>query len=248
MLLMACASVGCGSFYDYVDSTCYQIKCDHHAKTAWMEVRDLYEGVAFPYNFGEGFRAGYKAVCLGDDTGCPPPMPPRRYWSSCYLNCEGQARAMAWYDGYAHGVVAASCGGCGSHGHVVTGGGTGDGALGSALKGYKPPAPNPYLDQLGPAGYGPNAPRGYDEHGYDPEGFDPHEYGPAPTPFDPSIVPPHGDDLPVIPPPIQGPGSELPPEVERPNRGQAAPEAPAVLNERELPLLPAAEIYRVPVF
>jgi len=234
MLLLACMSAGCGSLYDTVDSTFYQINCDHRAKSAWMDVRDLYSGVAFPFNFGEGFRAGYRAVCMGNDTGCAPPLPPRRYWSSCYLNCEGKARAMAWYDGYAHGVVAASCDGCEAHSQIVTGAANGSGVLGSALKGYKPPAPNPnpYLNQYGSGEYGPE--------GLGPDDYGPGGYGPEPTPIGPAP-----DEL---PPDEFAPGETFPEDAVPEYQEEFAPEAPAVLRDRNVPHLPAAELYRVPVF
>lgn len=239
MFLLACTSTGCAQqLFDYVDNACYELKCEHRAKSAWMDARDLYGGVAYPYNFGEGFRDGYRAVCMGNDSGCAPPTPPRRYWSSCYMNCEGKAKAMAWYDGYAHGVVAASCGGCSSGCQVVTGGGGGDGVLGSALKGYKPPVTDPYLNHHRPDEYGPD---GYDQNGYGPDG-----YGPEPTPYGQPVGP--DLDLEGVPSPDGDLPGELFPEDAVPEEGGLAPQAPAVLRSREVPHLPSAEVYRVPVF
>ncbi|MBX3438776.1 MAG: hypothetical protein KF861_14880, partial [Planctomycetaceae bacterium] len=126
--------------------------------------------------FAEGFRAGYKAVCMGNDNVCAPPMPPRRYWSSCYLNCEGKAKAMAWYDGFGHGIVAASSSGCGSQCQVVTGAAGGSGELGSALKGYQPPLPNQYGNQ--PI----------------PEGAYPERSAPQPIPSSRPLLPPPAED------------------------------------------------------
>jgi hypothetical protein len=34
-------------------------------------------------------------------------MPPRCYWKHCYQNCEGRQKIDAWYQGYAHGAMAA---------------------------------------------------------------------------------------------------------------------------------------------
>jgi len=229
MLLLACTSSGCGHFFDYVDSTVHEMKCKHRAKSAWMDARDLYCGVSYPFNFGEGFRAGFKSVCLGNDTGCAPPMPPRRYWSSCYLNCEGQAKAMAWYDGYGHGVVAADCSGSASHCQVVTGSG-GSSEYGSALKGYKPPVQSPYANPNGPE--------------YDGVG------GGEPTPIEPLLAPP-----PEQPLPAPAPSEEAPVPYAPRGDGDFVPPAPGantspleVRGNRGLPHLPAAEAYRVPVF
>ncbi len=58
------------------------------------------------HNFGEGFRAGYRDVASGSN-GCPPPLPPRQYWSWKYQNPEGQAKIAAWFAGYPHGAKAA---------------------------------------------------------------------------------------------------------------------------------------------
>ncbi len=226
MLLLACTSSGCGNFFDYVDNTAYQLKCEHRAKAAWMDVRDLYGGVSYPFNFGEGFRAGYKAVCLGNDTGCAPPMPPRRYWSSCYLNCEGKAKAMAWYDGYGHGIVAADCSGCADHCQAVTGSG-GSGEYGSALKGYKPPVQSPSANPYGPE--------------YDGAG------GAEPTPIEPLLAPP-----PEQPFQAPAPVEEAPEPYAPRNDGEPVPPVPdaplEVLRNPGLPHLPAAEAYQVPVF
>lgn len=207
MLWLVCASSGCGHFFDYVDSVCYQCQCDHRAKMAWMDARDLYGHVAYPYNFGEGFRAGYKAICMGKD-GCSPPMPPRRYWSSCYLNCEGRAKAMAWYDGFGHGVVAASSSGCANHGQIAIGvGSTSGGEMGSALKGYKPPVRNPDPGAHGLEGYGPDGP------------------GPQPTPFDRQLTPVPGE--PGGPEPLPEEESESVPEAPAVLGPQAIPYLPA---------------------
>ncbi len=231
MLLLVCTSTGCGHFIDHVDGTAYSIKCKHRAKMAWMDARDLYGCVSYPYNFGEGFRAGYADVCMGNDTGCTPAVPPRRYWSSCYLNCEGKGKAMAWADGFAHGALAASCDGCAGQCQISTygssgSGGGGNGEYGTALKGYRPPqANNPY-------GNNP-----------DPYGVD--DYDPEPTP----------DDLPLAPPP--GSGFDGPDSIDDFDEGgELVPEAPTetglpleVWRQPMAPTAPrTAEAYHAPVF
>ncbi|MGD9855159.1 MAG: hypothetical protein AB7U20_09445, partial [Planctomycetaceae bacterium] len=193
--------------FEYVDSACFNYKCEHRAKMAWMDARDLYGSVAYPYNFGEGFRAGYKAVCTGKE-GCSPPTPPRRYWSSCYLNCEGKAKALAWYDGFGHGVVAASCSGCADHCQIAVGAGSsGSGEMGSALKGYQPPIRNP------------------NTNAYGPDGSVPDGQGPQPTPFDRPLIPPPGNppEQDVIP---EDEG-ELVPQAPAAQRPQGLPYLPA---------------------
>lgn len=237
MLWVACTSAGCGHFIDHVDSTCFKLKCEHRAKAAWMEVRDLYYGVAHRYNFGEGFRDGYMSVCMGDDVGCAPAIPPRRYWSSSYLNCEGKAKTMAWFDGYAHGVLAASCSGVAGQCQIATiAGGGGPNELGTALKGYKPPM----ADSDGRA-FHPDPHLAPDPGYYAPTPYVPETYSRQPTPI----------ESPIVPPRAEPPAEDYVPAF----NGTFAPEAPAnparSLDAEPSPEavpLPAAEALRVPVF
>ena len=55
---------------------------------------------------GAGFRAGYKNVASGGN-GCPPPVPPRKYWSWKYQTEKGQAKVSAWYAGFPYGAMVA---------------------------------------------------------------------------------------------------------------------------------------------
>ncbi len=55
--------------------------------------------------FGAGFRAGYKNVASGGN-GCPPPVPPRKYWGWKYQTEKGQAKVSAWYSGFPYGAIA----------------------------------------------------------------------------------------------------------------------------------------------
>lgn len=111
LLVVAGLVTGCAHMYDVTDECVIKWKCCHEAKMAWLRCRDLYINVNYPFDFGQGFRAGYETVCLGGD-GCPPAMPPRSYWSYHYQGDEGRCQVMAWYDGYHHGVLAAQCDGC----------------------------------------------------------------------------------------------------------------------------------------
>ena len=73
---------------------------------AWHERQELAADQQFPGDFEEGFRAGYAATGQGSD-GCPPPVPPRKYWSWKYQTPEGQEKVAAWYAGWPHGARAA---------------------------------------------------------------------------------------------------------------------------------------------
>jgi hypothetical protein len=111
MLMLAGLVTGCAHLYDITDDCMMEWKCCHAASSAWNRSRDLYADVAYPFDFGQGFRDGYKSVCMGGE-GCPPAMPPRHYWSHHYQGDEGRCQIMAWYDGFHHGVLAAQIDGC----------------------------------------------------------------------------------------------------------------------------------------
>jgi hypothetical protein len=76
------------------------------ARQAWYERADHFVGEPHLAVFGAGFRSGYADVAAGG-SGCPPPLPPRKYWSWQYQTPEGQAKVAAWFSGYPHGARAA---------------------------------------------------------------------------------------------------------------------------------------------
>jgi hypothetical protein len=77
-----------------------------YSQASWRNHRGQYVGHPYVHDFGEGFRAGYVDVASGNN-GCPPAVPPRKYWSWRYQSPEGQAKVSAWFEGYAHGARAA---------------------------------------------------------------------------------------------------------------------------------------------
>lgn len=98
---------GCGhALRDGWNDLCVSVRNHRHADAAWDRAESLYEHVPYGGHFEEGFEAGYIAVAQGDD-GCPPTLPPRRYWKARYRSPEGHQKARAWFDGYAHGAIAA---------------------------------------------------------------------------------------------------------------------------------------------
>ncbi len=56
--------------------------------------------------FMDGFLEGYHDMLQGGD-GCPPVVPPRRYWSWKYQSAGGQGAVSDWFNGYSAGVAAA---------------------------------------------------------------------------------------------------------------------------------------------
>ncbi len=84
---------------------------------AWHAHKAQYACEAQLHDFGEGFRAGYRDVAAGSN-GCPPPLPPRSYWSWKYQSPEGQAKIAAWFAGYPHGAQAAEADCAGNWGQI----------------------------------------------------------------------------------------------------------------------------------
>ena len=76
------------------------------AYQAWGRVTDVYCDVPCLTDFKCGFIAGFCDLA-GGGRGCPPPLPPRRYWQAKYRGAVGTERAQAWFDGFRHGVLIA---------------------------------------------------------------------------------------------------------------------------------------------
>ena len=79
------------------------------AWAAYCEASPAYATVDCPNSFRSGFKTGFIAVANGGN-GCPPVFPPgSKILSSAWLD-DGtpEDRRNAWYDGYAHGVLAAN--------------------------------------------------------------------------------------------------------------------------------------------
>ena len=86
---------------DYIH---YVSKNKKLARQAWLEVCQAYMGTDCYEDFEDGFKKGYADLAYGRD-GCPPVMPPRKYWKVKYRGEIG--RVDAWFEGYRHGVAVA---------------------------------------------------------------------------------------------------------------------------------------------
>ena len=73
---------------------------------AWHMEREKYLDYPYLAEFGDGFRTGFRDVASGG-TGCPPVVPPRKYWSWKYQSPEGQAKVAAWFEGFPIGAMVA---------------------------------------------------------------------------------------------------------------------------------------------
>jgi hypothetical protein len=76
------------------------------ARQAWHARKYQFVDEQQFHAFGQGFRDGYVSVASGGN-GCPPPLPPRKYWNWRYQTAEGQAQVAAWFAGFPHGARAA---------------------------------------------------------------------------------------------------------------------------------------------
>lgn len=83
------------------------------AHKAWQHYLATHGNPHYTHDYGMGFRAGYIDVAAGAN-GCPPILPPRRYWSWRYQTPEGQQKMAAWFKGYSVGAAAADKDGIGN--------------------------------------------------------------------------------------------------------------------------------------
>ena len=100
---------GARDYIEYNDATNdFVVGWRHYvwSNKAWHANRPYHLQESHLYDFGEGFRAGYRDVAAGGN-GCPPPLPPRSYWTWKYQNPEGKGKIAAWFSGYPYGAKAA---------------------------------------------------------------------------------------------------------------------------------------------
>jgi hypothetical protein len=83
-----------------------QLENSLRAYQAWERRETQFCDEPHLWDFAAGFRQGYYDVASGED-GCPPPLPPRTYWASCFETVKGQRRIEAWFAGHRSGADAA---------------------------------------------------------------------------------------------------------------------------------------------
>lgn len=76
------------------------------ARDAWNACRKVYRDLPWREDFEMGFKRGYTDRASGLN-GCPPALPPRRYWTAKNMGMHGIERTNTWFDGYRHGVAVA---------------------------------------------------------------------------------------------------------------------------------------------
>jgi hypothetical protein len=113
--LVIASNSGCSVFRGVSDYIAYNDACNDFvigwrnevwARQSWHENKACFADQAYLRDFGQGYRDGYMSVAAGGN-GCPPPIPPRCYWSWHYQSGEGQGKVAAWFAGFPHGAAAA---------------------------------------------------------------------------------------------------------------------------------------------
>jgi hypothetical protein len=117
-LLLATFS-GCITTKDCIDRCCADCRNRCYAEMAWLRCKSTYCDVDCKCDFGKGFRDGYVAVAAGGGM-CQPALPPRAYWHFEYQNPTGQAKQLAWFNGYSYGALYAEQEGIADWSRVVT--------------------------------------------------------------------------------------------------------------------------------
>lgn len=115
VLTIVCNCAGCSWVQAIQDNIYYNDPVDDFvigwrnkawSDEAWRRAKHEFEGHPQFHAFGEGFKAGYVNIASGGN-GCPPPVPPNKYWNWRYQSLEGQAKVAAWFEGWPYGVAAA---------------------------------------------------------------------------------------------------------------------------------------------
>lgn len=208
------AVTGCAEFQEE------KIEARNHylAKVAWENLEVVYEHMDFTDDFGRGFREGYYDVCNGGN-GCPPVIPPRRYWSVKYASPRGHQQTHAWFEGYRYGAVVAEQDGVG---------------IWVSLPTSRPAAVSP--EQFRPE-EGPTpgvAEEGLELQETPPPSEEEGDQSPPGMEVETPSAPPEGTPMPEMP---QAPREEVPPMPEVPSEVPA--EKPTV--KPEMPAEPDTE-------
>ncbi len=116
--LFGCFS-GCYGIRDGIDESSLKLRNTMRAHGAWWRSRSAYDGIECRGDFGSGFRDGYYDVLSGG-SGQAPTLPPRKYWDVRHHNEEGHLKTLAWFNGFAHGALAAEQEGAAEWNQIVT--------------------------------------------------------------------------------------------------------------------------------
>ena len=146
------------------------------AEKAYLHREDIFsECCSSPADFKQGFKNGYVQTALRGEDCCAPPIPPKCFWGSTADPCDRAELLNCYYDGWAHGAVAAGQ----------------DGVIGAGFV--------PIRNVCGPDGSPVPPPPPIGAPGYDKFGPAPGPAPPAPA-FNPDGTPRLGPADPNVPP------------------------------------------------
>ena len=123
VLLVGSQLLGCTVLTGVRNYMAYNTECDNlvigwrdhvYSRRAFNSRISQFPASQYPDSFREGFIAGYHDVAKGGK-GCPPAIPPRRFWSWKYQTAEGQAKVNEWFTAYPYGARAAEEDGIGNY-------------------------------------------------------------------------------------------------------------------------------------
>jgi len=113
MAAILCFGAGCAAMQDCVIDYEVQGRNLILSQQAWGEWSWCYDNLQEPFHFAKGFKAGYRNILEGGK-GCQPTLPPKCYWKPHYQSPAGRCKINAWFDGFAHGALAAQQDGYGN--------------------------------------------------------------------------------------------------------------------------------------
>ena len=102
LLLCASMAVGCAQIQDRR----IEARQRRMARSAYAVSPGACNGHAHSVDYAQGFEEGYYDVASGGD-GCPPALPPQKYWRATYNSPLGQEHVKAWTQGVRDGAAAA---------------------------------------------------------------------------------------------------------------------------------------------
>ena len=106
--LSLAASAGCvgRGLGDAVTDVRLNLRAERAALAGWHRRADCYDDLGHPLAFKHGFKDGYLDAAHGGE-GTAPAVPPKCYWDCHADACERTETVNAYYQGFAHGVMAA---------------------------------------------------------------------------------------------------------------------------------------------
>jgi len=115
LLLLACLATSAGCVG--LDDARLEGRLRRMARAAYATSPGACNGVVHSVDYAKGFEEGYYDVASGGD-GCPPALPPKKYWRATYGSPVGQDHVDAWFQGFRDGAASAKAEGAGSFGVI----------------------------------------------------------------------------------------------------------------------------------